>query len=358
MSKRIVSIPHLGNYYVAVKPILTLFGEDVIIPPHNSRYTLEIGNKYSPESACIPFKYFLGNFIEALDKGANLLIQLGGGCRMGFYGEVQMQILRKLGYQFDFLKLTNNTNIIKIAQDIKRLVPSLSYWRISKQLYMGYRKAYAIDVIEDTMRRNMGFELQKGSHERLFKAYLAKLDKTETLADVNALLEQYRGYFAKLPLNKPENPLRVGVVGEIYVVLEPFSNFFIEKEMARYGIEVHRHLSASEFIVNNLNIQKQLKKSVKASAPYSYNYLGGHGTGSVEEAIQYAQAGFAGLIHVKPFGCIPEINAMPALHNISKDYQFPILYFSFDTLTSETGIKTRLEAFYDMLSMRNEAHVR
>lgn len=358
MSKRIVSIGHLGNYYVAVKPILKLFADEIIIPPRISRYTLEIGNKYSPESACIPFKYTLGNFIEALDKGANLLIQLGGGCRMGYYGEVQRHILKNLGYEFEFMKLTNNTNIIRIAQDIKQLVPSLSYWTIAKQIYLAFRKAAAIDVIEEIMRLNMGFEMQQGSHERLFKAYLSKLDHAETLRDVNELLAVFQKRFASLPLNKPENPIRIGVVGEIYVVMEPFSNFFIEKEMANYGVEVHRHLSATEFIVNNLNIQKRIKDAVEASKPYSQHYLGGHGTGSVELAIKFAREGFAGLIHVKPFGCMPEINAMPALHNISRDFNFPILYFSFDTLTSETGIKTRLEAFHDMLMMREDAHVR
>ena len=33
----------------------------------------------------------------------------------------------------------------------------------------------------------------------------------------------------------------------------------------------------------------------------------------------------------------------------------PILYLSFDTQTSETGLNTRLEAFYDMISMRKQA---
>lgn len=67
-----------------------------------------------------------------------------------------------------------------------------------------------------------------------------------------------------------------------------------------------------------------------------------------------AQKGYDGIIHIKPFGCIPEVNAMPMLQNISKDYKIPILYFSFDSQTSETGMKTRLEAFYDMVLMRKE----
>lgn len=33
---------------------------------------------YSPDFVCVPFKYNLGNFIETLDNGANILVQAGG----------------------------------------------------------------------------------------------------------------------------------------------------------------------------------------------------------------------------------------------------------------------------------------
>ena len=51
---------------------------------------------------------------------------------------------------------------------------------------------------------------------------------------------------------------------------------------------------------------------------------------------------------------MPEVNAMPMLQKISTDYKMPVLYFSFDSQTSETGIKTRIEAFYDMLVMKKK----
>ena len=78
-------------------------------------------------------------------------------------------------------------------------------------------------------------------------------------------------------------------------------------------------------------------------------HIGAHGTESVARAQQLIKAGFDGIIHIKPFGCMPEVNAMSVLHNISKDYKVPIIYFSFDSQTSEAGIKTRIEAFHDML---------
>jgi benzoyl-CoA reductase/2-hydroxyglutaryl-CoA dehydratase subunit BcrC/BadD/HgdB len=45
---------------------------------------------------------------------------------------------------------------------------------------------------------------------------------------------------------------------------------------------------------------------------------------------------------------------MPSLYNLSKYYKIPIIYFSFDSLTSETGVDTRLDAFYDMLVMKKK----
>ena len=61
---------------------------------------------------------------------------------------------------------------------------------------------------------------------------------------------------------------------------------------------------------------------------------------------------YDGIIHTKPFGCSPEITAIPIIDKVCKEYNMPIIYFSFDSETSEVGVKTRLEAFYDMLQAK------
>ena len=45
---------------------------------------------------------------------------------------------------------------------------------------------------------------------------------------------------------------------------------------------------------------------------------------------------------------------MPILQNIGSDYKIPILYLTYDSQTSDTGLMTRIEAFYDMISMRRK----
>ena len=89
-----ISFPHIGNYYIAINYLIKkLTKKEVLIPPKITRKTIDIGSKYSPDFVCVPFKYNLGNYIEALDQGANILLQAGGGCRYGYYFELQEKIL-------------------------------------------------------------------------------------------------------------------------------------------------------------------------------------------------------------------------------------------------------------------------
>jgi benzoyl-CoA reductase/2-hydroxyglutaryl-CoA dehydratase subunit BcrC/BadD/HgdB len=80
--------------------------------------------------------------------------------------------------------------------------------------------------------------------------------------------------------------------------------------------------------------------------------MGPTSTANIWCAREYAEQGFDGLIHIKSANCTPEIDIMPVLQNISTEYKIPILYLTFDSQTSDVGLMTRLEAFYDMIQMR------
>jgi predicted nucleotide-binding protein (sugar kinase/HSP70/actin superfamily) len=49
----------------------------------------------------------LGTYIEALEKGAEVIITTGGvgPCRAGLYTTVQREILRNLGFKFNMIVL-------------------------------------------------------------------------------------------------------------------------------------------------------------------------------------------------------------------------------------------------------------
>jgi len=346
-----VSFPHMGDYYHAFKSVAELIGQPLVAPPITKK-TVELGFKHSPESVCIPFKYNLGNYIEALEAGADVLVQAGGGCRFGHYAETQEEILRKLGYKFEFAKLTNDYGIIGIARDFKKINPGVSYFKIFRALALCMVKIACIDSVAGRARKNVGFQKTPGHIEEIYKNFLAKIDASRSILKIISLREKTLNEIKTVELKKSSDCLKVGVVGELYMLMEPFANFYLEKKLAQRGIEVHRFVTVSTILKEYFTGDFFLQKHLSHAKPYLKHHLGAHGTESVARSLSLIKKGFDGIIHIKPFGCMPEVSAMSALANLSKDSKTPILYFSFDSQTSEAGIETRIEAFCDMLYMK------
>ena len=95
-----ITFPHMGDMHIAVKAMLAGLKLDVIPPPPITKRTFELGIKNSPEFACMPLKINLGNFIEAMEKGADTIVMAGGWgpCRFGYYAQVERDILEGMWY--------------------------------------------------------------------------------------------------------------------------------------------------------------------------------------------------------------------------------------------------------------------
>lgn len=352
----VISFPHLGNYYVPVYVLLRNLFENakIMIPEKITKKTIELGDKYAPEFICTPFKYNLGNFVESLDAGANVIIQAGGGCRFGYYAEVQEQILRDLGYKFSFITLfdSDGVDVVKVYKKFKQINPKLKFSRCVKFFLLVVKMTNMLDELEETIRKKISYEKNKGTLENIHKQLLEELKTVKSMKELYKINIKYTKLIDEVELeNIEKNKLRVGIVGELYTSMEPFSSFFLESEMAKMGVDVKRYTTATYLLFQKGRKQSKLLQEAKGYIKYA---LGADGTESVAHSIELCKKGYDGIIHIKPFGCTPEINAMPILQKVSQDYGVPIIYFTFDTQTSETGIKTRLEAFYDMLKMKKE----
>ena len=75
---------------------------------------------------------------------------------------------------------------------------------------------------------------------------------------------------------------------------------------------------------------------------------------TIAAAKRYVDEGFDGVVHLKSSGCTPEIDCVPVLQRISREASVPMLFLSYDSQTSDTGLDTRLEAFYDMIARRKK----
>lgn len=352
----VVSMPHMGDYWVPIKTLGELLDCTVMMPPPMTRRTLELGTKHSPEFVCLPFKYNLGNYLEALDKGATLLVQAGGGCRFGYYGEVQEAILRDLGYDFDFLRLSGNTNLREFYRDFKLVNPKLTWPKALSAFRMAIAQTRALDETDRLIRARVGFQREPGAMEGVKKRFIRKLDELRDVKAVRALHRETMRELEAVPVDMPEDRLRVGVVGELYVLMEPFSNYFVEQQLAKRGCEVHRFVTVSQMFDHSgrKRHNKHIRHMLDYAAPYLKYHVGADGTESVGMTHKLMKDGFDGVLHIKPFGCMPEVNAMSALQRLSRENLFPVLFISYDSQWSETGLQTRLDAFCDMLTMRKK----
>lgn len=355
MLSKIISFPHMGDYYIPISYFVTkITNKKVIIPPKITKKTISLGSKYSPDYVCVPFKYNLGNYIEALEQGANILLQAGGGCRYGYYAELQEQILKDLGYKFEFLNFLdkNRVSIKKIYKFAKKENSKLNIFKYLYYLLNTVLMIVIMDKLSKYPRENMGFEIEKNSFINTEKKLLNELNSTNiTPKNLIHIYHKYKKIYKNININKPKDCIKIGLVGELFSLMEPYCSNNTERKIAKKGVEVHRFTTLTYLLfIKKFKLKYYLKKGKK----YLKYHLGADATESIVLSEMLAKKKYDGIIHIKSFGCTPEINAMPILEKISNDYNIPIIYFSFDSQDSDVAIDTRLEAFYDMLEQKRK----
>lgn len=351
-----LGIPHTGNLYIPFRAMFERLDIDYVIPPVNSQRALSLGVRHSPEGLCLPFKLILGNLIEATEAGADTLLMVGGNgiCRLGYYARTQEQILRDMGYNIEMVTLgVSNHKLFGLLKLIKQLANNAPWLKIISAFRFGLAKMNALDRIERRVQKVRAVETSKGTANRILSKAVEAIDRTDDYRMLKKIEADYTDQLNRVSTDDEAHPLVVGIIGEFYVVLEPFSNFDIESELGKLGVEVRRTTFISEWtkfslFLNPLGINEK-DRLHKAALPYLKRDIGGEGWESVGEKVLHAGK-YDGLIHLAPFTCLPEIvaqNIMP--HTREK---IPVLTILCDEQATKTGMMTRLEAFVDMLERK------
>lgn len=355
-----VTFPHLGNAYISIEAFLQGLGHEPITPPLGTKRTLEWGSRHSPEETCLPFKTILGNMLEGLELGADSVYMIGGWgpCRLGYYAEIQRIIIEDLGKHVEFITLEVPQGNYRLAWErLRRVFGPTS----ARKLIQGCRLSWAkLKVLEDVEALSLHVrprEKGPGSTSRFLHTQFQQLREVQTMSSIQQLKAQTEQGLRDLvdPRLSPEI-IRVGLIGEIYTVMEPFVNLRVEERLGNLGVEVVRTISLRQWIEehvfkNALGLYTQ--RSLRCSASgYLRGFVGGHGLESIAHSVDSAQRDLAGIIHIFPLSCMPEIIAQGILPRVSADKNIPILSLVVDEHAGETGFQTRLEAFVDLLQRR------
>jgi len=352
--KEMIAFPQLGDYFHPIrKMIKNITEQEVLQIPPITKNTIALGSKYSPDSVCVPFKYNLGNFIEALDMGATILFQAGGGCRYRYYAEVQETILKDLGYKFELFQIMEKDHLRfnDVFKTMKKLNPNLTKRKFIHQILFTILYIRYLDKIDEYIRGHIGFEIEKDSFINIKRKFIENCNKTNSITKLIKIYHIHKKRLKKLKINKPKNCLKVGIIGELYTAMEPFATYELEKTLANYHIQIKRFTNLSYLLWKKGLLLPFMKRKVKKYCKYT---LGADGLDNVYRVLWLKKHKYDGIIHTKPSACTPEVGALPIIMRAAKDNNMPIIFLSFDEQTGIEGLNTRIEAFYDLIKIRKE----
>lgn len=354
-TKPIITFAYWGNYTLVFQKILERLGAEYILPEETNQEAILKGAKLSPELFCFPLKVNIGNYLSAIEKGADTILMwenVKGICRLRYYWLVQEKILKEAGYNIRVINLNAHNLFSRIKELSKN---SISFCQFLKFLFYFFKELAFIDHLEKKACYFRPREKNKGETEKIFREALEKFKKVKGAKELNLLRKETWQKFSQIETIANQKVFKVGLIGEIYTICDEKVNFQLEKKLGEMGMEVHRELNLRKHFLDGLFWQeKALQRKVN---PYLKSTVGGHGQTAVAEMLDFAKKKFDGVIQILPLYCMPEVTVRPILQKISQEKKIPFLSISLDEQVAETGIQTRLEAFVDLMKSRFRVYI-
>lgn len=355
-----VAFPHMGTIYIAWALALRKLGVEPFIPPYTNKKTLSLGAKNSPEAICLPYKLILGNFIEAIDGGADYvaMITSPGICRLGEYGNSIRNALKDLGYDTNYIELSLYDGIKGMYNFAKELTGKNNPFLFLSAIYLAIRTVFVLDDLETALSYYRAREIKHGEAEKHFKKALKWILEANSIKELKKVKKEALIEIAKTKIDKNREILHVDITGEIFLVLDYFSNQDIEKELGKMGVQTRRSLTVGSFLKDAIipkifkKGETHLERAYRMAQPYLMRDIGGDALECVSDVAWASEKGKDGLIHISPFTCMPEIMSQNIFPSMREDCNIPVLTLIMDEQTGKAGYITRLEAFVDLMRRR------
>ncbi len=355
-----VAFPHMGNIYIAWGSALRRLGIEPYIPPYTSKRTLSLGTKNSPESICLPYKLILGNFIEAIEGGADYVAMISspGICRLGEYGAGIQNTLEDMGYHANYIELQLYDGIKGMFRFLTQLSGVKNPVTILRAIVFAFRKVFAADRMETMLSFYRAREIKTGDAEKAFKKGMKLIYEANHYRELKKAEKEAKAMMQKVEIDPKRDVLHVDLTGEIYLVQDPFSNQNIERELGKMGVQTRRTLTVSSFLKDAIipkmfvKGETHLERAFRLAKPYLARDIGGDSLECVSDIVYANEKGKDGIIHISPFTCMPEIMSQNFFPAMRENCEIPILPLIMDEQTGKAGYITRLEAFVDLMRRR------
>ncbi len=389
---RKILVPHFSDIYSPfIPPVFKNAGVEVeVLPPANHK-SVEYGLKYVNNEVCYPATIVIGDLIKALSEGkynldevAVALTQTGGQCRASNYVPLLKKALISAGFK--------DVPVVSIGfdGDVINDQPGFDLeWK--KMIRIAFLSGLYADALARLYYANVAREIEKGSSREILIRYInasKPLIENSNYDGLMVLLSNAVESFNRLKTVSCMVP-KIGLVGEIFLKYNDFSNNNIVDWLTSQGIEVIAPQIADFFMQFFVNVKvntksfiekpsfKQLlaailevlaneyiirfekilanykfytpthdifSKAYKASRILDLVNQFGEGWLIPAEICSYAENNIKNVISLQPFGCIANHVVSKGVEKVLKRYypDLNLLFLDFDSCTSEVNIYNRL----------------
>lgn len=360
-----VAFPHMGTISIAWGAALRKVGLEPFTPPYTNKKTLSLGTKHSPEAICLPYKLILGNFIEAIEGGTDYVAMISspGICRLGEYGSSIRNALSDLGYEANYIELALYDGFKGMYRFLSELTGKNNPILFARAINMLVKTIFVLDDLETALAYYRAREITFGTAEKNFNKGLKYITDANNSKELKAAKKKALGELAKTKFDENREILHVDITGEIFLVLDYFSNQNIERELGKMGVQTRRSLTVGSFLKDAIipkifrKGETHLQRAFRMAKPYLMRDIGGDSLECISDVAWASEKGKDGLIHISPFTCMPEIMTQNIFPNMREDCNIPILTLIMDEQSGKAGYVTRIEAFVDLMRRRKRKGV-
>jgi predicted CoA-substrate-specific enzyme activase len=381
VKQRTIYVPYMCDTAVALAHAMRFAGIDAQVLPFPDEDSILIGRQFTTGRECFPAILTAGDMIKKIrspdfdpQKGAFFLAQGSGPCRFGQYYKLHRIILDDLGL--------NDIPIFAPNQG-PSLFDDLGSIGI-KFLMTAWDGVCAVDALEATSRRIRPYEMTPGATNAVYDTALKELCAAlEQGQRVMPVLKKAKRAFERITRTNGNPKPRIGIVGEIYVRSQKYSNNFLEQKLEDLGCEVTLPSIAEWFFYTNftrvrncqwfgqhrrvlftkifnrymtwrhnrmyrlfdLHSEARITDLLDHAAGIIHDSFEGETVLTVGKTIEFIKDDLAGVINVMPFTCMPG-NIVSTVYKSVKDRypDFPLFNLSLDGLEHAVD-SMRLETF-------------
>ena len=369
-------------------------GIDAEVIAHPDDESLRLGRQYTSGRECYPNILTTGDMVKITQRedfdplnSAFFMPSSKGPCRFGQYNRYHRMILDELGFtEVPVYAPDQDESFYKELNVVGGDFKKYGWWGIA-----------AIDLLEKRLREVRPYEKNAGDADKVYwdsiKAVCESIKRREF---PEGAMKVARDAFNAIPAEEFGTRPLIGMVGEIYVRSNKFSNEDTVRQLEALGAEVMippigewiyytNHTSKqrtwerknygdylttvmTEFFQKKFehkleNVFKgdfkdphelRTKELIELAKPYIDESFEGEAVLSIGKVIDYLSKGANGIVNAMPFTCMPGTVVNAVLKRVREDNDnVPYMNMVYEGL-EDTNTKTRMEAFVFQAKERME----